>query len=432
MDLVVTHASADFDAFAAAMAARKLYAGATVVMTSGLARGVREFAALHRDRFPWLAPSDVDASAITRLIIVDVRRTSRLRAIPALLARAEQRELEVHVWDHHPASDDDVRADVLRVEPVGSATTLLIEAMRARGIEIDEVEATLFALGIHADTGSLQYASTTSRDAEALAHLLSRGASMRVMSRFLSVPFTEAQRVALASALDALETTRASGLRVAIAAVELDAPCEGLDEVASELFRLELPHALFLVATVPRRGRANVVARAREGTIDVASLLGAMGGGGHPTAASLSIRDTTGDALVHALREAIARHAPRPLRVTDVMRSPVRTITPDHPLARLRDELPSWRVSGVPVVNAGALVGIVSSDDVERAEREGRLHLAAGSCMSAPVRTVDACASVEEALDRMAQHRIGRLPVMRDGVLVGIVTRGDLRALLYG
>lgn len=432
VDLIVTHASADFDAFASAMAARKLYPGATVVMTSGLARGVREFASLHRDRFPWLAPRDVDLSAVRRLVVVDVRRKARLRPLAELLARVERGELEVHVWDHHPASPDDLPADFAHVEPVGSAMTLLVEAMRARGLEVDPIEATLFALGIHADTGSMQYATTSPRDAEALAWLLGRGASLRVMSRFLSVPFSSQQRSVLATALDALETTRAGGLRVTIASVELDVIPEGLDEVASELFRLEMPHALFLVATSASTGRASVIARAREGTFDVAAVLAPLGGGGHATAAAASPRGRDLRAIVEALRAELSREAPRPLRVYDVMSSPVRTVAPDHPLARLREELPSWGHTGVPVTRDGALVGMISSDDIERAARENRLHLSAASCMSAPVRTVEPSTTLEEALETMMRHRIGRLPVMRDGRVIGIVTRSDVRAVLYG
>lgn len=437
MDIVVTHASADFDAFAAAIAACKLYPGARAVMTRGLARGVRELATLHRDRFPWCTPRDVDPRAVRRLVIVDVRRAARLRPdLPELLARLERGDptLEVHVWDHHPASDDDVRADVAVVEPVGSATTLLVEAMRARGVSIDPVEATLFALGIHSDTGSLQYATSSPRDAEALAHLYSRGASLRVMRRFLEPPFTAAQRAALVAALDAIEIRTAGGLRVALASIELARPVEGLDGVASELFRLEQPHALFLIAAVPSRARAHVVARAREGSLDVGAIARALGGGGHASAAAVARSGVVGGiAAVRADLIATLDALPvRTARVRELMSSPVRTIAPDHPLGRLRDELPLWGHTGVPVVQRDALVGIVSTDDLERAEREGRLHLAAGSCMSHPVRTISLDATLDDALDAMTRHGIGRLPVVRAGELVGIVTRRDVRAALYG
>lgn len=437
MDVVVTHASADFDALAAAVAACKLYPGAVAVMTRGIARGVRDFATLHRDRFPWLTPKDFDPAAVRRLVIVDVRRAERLREIPELLARIEARDptLEVHVWDHHPASPDDVRADRVFVEPVGSATTLLIEAIRARAIDVDPIEATLFALGIHTDTGSLSYPTTSPRDAEALAWLLGRGASSRVVRRFLTPPISSPQRLALASAIEHVQERRIGGLRIAIAAIELAAHVEGLDAVASELFRIEQPHALFLIAAAPS-GRVSVVARSREDALDVAVILAPMGGGGHPSAAAASRGDTTRDAIERELTEQLDAARPRALRVRELMSSPVRTIAPDHPLARLAEELPSWGHTGVPVVKrsddgASALVGIVSRHDVERAAREGRLHLGAGSCMGHPVRTIAEDATLEDALEQMTKHAVGRLPVLRDGELVGIITRSDVRAVLY-
>lgn len=59
------------------------------------------------------------------------------------------------------------------------------------------------------------------------------------------------------------------------------------------------------------------------------------------------------------------------------------------------------------------------------------MHLTAGSCMAHPVRTLDEDAPVDDAIDRMTVHGIGRLPVIRDGALVGIVSRRDVRRALY-
>ena len=54
-------------------------------------------------------------------------------------------------------------------------------------------EATLFALGIHEDTGSLTFAGTTPDDAEALAFAMRAGANVNVVARFLGKPLTPAQ-----------------------------------------------------------------------------------------------------------------------------------------------------------------------------------------------------------------------------------------------
>ncbi|MBC7171686.1 MAG: DHH family phosphoesterase, partial [Polyangiaceae bacterium] len=213
MEVIVTHTLADFDALAAAVAAQRLFPASRILLPRSLGRDVRAYVALHRDRIPTVLGSEIDPALVSRLVIVDVRRASRLSEHGALIERALARDptLEVHVFDHHAASSDDVPAQHVRVERVGSATTLLLEELRDRGAELDPVEATLFALGIHVDTGSLTYSSSTPRDAEALAWTMRHGASLAVLGRYLGAPLTPAQRELLRDAIGGLRVETLGG-----------------------------------------------------------------------------------------------------------------------------------------------------------------------------------------------------------------------------
>lgn len=65
--------------------------------------------------------------------------------------------------------------------------------------------------------------------------------------------------------------------------------------------------------------------------------------------------------------------------------------------------------------------------EIERAE--ARLHATtAVAAMSSPAITIDADRPIREAAAEMTRHRVNRLPVVQDGALVGIVTRADLVA----
>ena len=86
----------------------------------------------------------------------------------------------------------------------------------------------------------------------------------------------------------------------------------------------------------------------------------------------------------------------------------------------------------MPVVKEGELIGIVSRSDLERAERDGRLALPVSGFMTHKVHSVGADEAPERALELMQKHDVGRLPVLQGGRLVGIVTRSDLRRMLYG
>ena len=61
------------------------------------------------------------------------------------------------------------------IEEIGATTTIMVELLRQKGIPITPFEATIFALGIYEETGSLTFVSTTERDVQAVAYLISPG-----------------------------------------------------------------------------------------------------------------------------------------------------------------------------------------------------------------------------------------------------------------
>src|SRR5690606_1097998 len=151
---------------------------------------------------------------------------------------------------------DDLIGNVEVIEPVGAATTLLVERIRDRGIEIDAFEATLFALGIYTDTGALTLGRTTSRDARAVAWLLDQGASLAMVNRYLEVSFDGARRRLLAEVLAEARVESVGGLSVGIALVEVDARVDGLADITTEACKLLRLSALFTLSRV--RGKKKV------------------------------------------------------------------------------------------------------------------------------------------------------------------------------
>jgi tRNA nucleotidyltransferase (CCA-adding enzyme) len=113
------------------------------------------------------------------------------------------------------------------------------------------------------------------------------------------------------------------------------------------------------------------------------------------------------------------------------MSSPVRTVTPEMPLSELALSLQEWGHTGAPVVRDGKLVGVISRRDVERAQREDRGSLPVSSCMAHTPRTIGPDAPLTEALEQMQTHNIGRLPVVEGERIVGIISREDVLGYLY-
>jgi CBS domain-containing protein len=134
------------------------------------------------------------------------------------------------------------------------------------------------------------------------------------------------------------------------------------------------------------------------------------------------------------------------MRVRDVMTTDVTTVAPDTDLRDVAALLVRERISGVPVVEAGSVVGVVSEQDILFKERpsdnlhravlawlldEGDLMLkidarTAGAAMSKPPVTISPLRGVADAASLMLDENVSRLPVVENGRLVGIVTRHDL------
>ena len=170
--LILSHANADFDAFAGMLAAQLLYPGARICLHGGVNRNVREFYNLHADQIPRSSPRRWTATSVRRLVLVEVTEPGAARRVRASWRGAT--DVEVIVFDHH--GDAAARTG----DRASSATTAassprMLRLLLERGIAITPMHATAFALGIHEDTGSLTYASTTQRDVEALAACLRAG-----------------------------------------------------------------------------------------------------------------------------------------------------------------------------------------------------------------------------------------------------------------
>lgn len=124
--------------------------------------------------------------------------------------------------------------------------------------------------------------------------------------------------------------------------------------------------------------------------------------------------------------------------VGERMSKPVITISPETPIAEAMNMMKVEHVRRFPVVKEGKLVGIVSDKDILNAspspvstlsiwEMNYLLNrITVNEVMMKNVMTVTEDTPIEQAARIMADNKIGGLPVMRDGGVVGIITETDL------
>ncbi|KGK91687.1 tRNA nucleotidyltransferase/poly(A) polymerase [Desulfosporosinus sp. HMP52] len=426
MDIILAHRQIDFDALASMVAAQKIYPNSVLVMDGKPNVFVQDFLALSRDLLRFRRAQDIDLEEVSRVILVDTHELRRVGFLGEKVARLPG--VEVEIYDHHPYAGT-LKAGMV-IEPVGACATLLVEKLAGMGLPLSSFEATLIAIGIYDDTGSLLFDSTTVRDVHAVAYLLEQGANLGVISNNLRRPLTEEQKDLLQQLLDSGQTEFFDGLPVYIAYAEIKDYVGGLALLAHRVGELEGADTWFLL--VRMENRVYIVGRSRGRGLPVNGLVQLFGGAGHERAASATIKDAKLSDILKQLRSAIKSRAKRPHLVRDIMSYPVKTVSPETKLGEVEQILLRYGHTGVPVTEDKNLVGIISRRDVDKAIKHGLKHAPVKGFMTTKVSTVEADVPWDEVHRLMVQHDIGRLPVVEDGNLVGIVSRSDVLRLVHG
>lgn len=420
MEIICTHNNADFDAVAAMLAAQRLYPQAVPVLPERLNRNVSEFITLYQNGLPFVRWDDlraeVDSLTISRLILVD---TQRMPAIDEL-----SDAVPVLIIDHHPLEREPAPNVTFSGEIVGAATTLLVEQIRARHIEIDSLEATLLMLGIYSDTGSLTYGTTTPRDLQAAAWLLEQRAVIDTVQRYLVPALTENQRRLFDRLLTAADTRSVHGHMVMVCAVAADEYIEQINSVAHRLRDALDPEALFVLVHMPES--TQLVARSRRDAIDVGEIARRFGGGGHARAAAAKLEHIELDEAVRLLWQKLDESVRPVARVADLMSFGVQTVEAGERLAVILPRLRRIGHEGYPVVEGGRVVGLLTRRDADRAVEHGLEDASVRDVMVSGEVTLSPEDSVGRLEQAMVSSSWGQIPVVDAGRLIGVVTRTDL------
>ena len=466
LGVVLTHVSADFDTLSSAVGLAKLRdarlgANCTfVVLPRGASPGVSHYLALHKNKFPIKEKRAVRPEEIRWVGVVDAQRRDRLADCANWLDRAN----EVVVLDHHVLATSDIASTELIVEDVGATATVVAEMLEAEKVRITEEDATLLALGVHTDTGSLTFEATTPRDAKALAYCLGQGASQKVLAEYVNPNLTADQREVIAKGMQNVRSDGAEGLTISRVHVECAEYSPGMAQCAKDVLDLTDSDVMLLAVSYVH-GKKNpyrhvsVIGRAKpvEG-VDLAALLrDALGGGAHPKAASASFRMDQPEAMagrrhgeeVAALQrkgdvdgildvlvaDLIANQIPPQKTAGEVMRRADRvvSVTPDVTMAALGDILEKHDHRSCPVISEdGRLMGVVSITEVDVAAIKGQLDRPVSGYMKLRS-AVRADAPVSECERILVENGEGCIPVVENfdepkkrWRMAGLVTRATI------
>lgn len=422
--LITCHANADWDAFAAMLAARHLYEQADLLFPGTQEAGLaRVYADIDKKKYGIIEHPHINWGDYDRLVLVDTRQASRAPYVAQLLGREG---LKLDIWDHHPAASDDLAQATIHYASCGAVTSLLCAELERKAVKLEPEEATLLGLGIYADTGSFTYSSTTQADFKAASWLLGQGMNVTQLNDMACHELTSMHVQALNSLLESAKMYTFNNVPVALAEASMEHYLGDFANLAHKLMEMEKFTVLFAIGVMG--DRIQVVARSHSNAINVGQICAALGGGGHVYAASASVRFKS----LHEVREIILRRLHEQVHpekcAADYMSVPAIGIEAKGSIREADELMLHFGLKAIPVFEPGTrtCVGILDAQTAARANGHGLGSDRVEEYMQRRISVLAPRASLRDLAEIIVGGRQRLVPIVDKGQVTGVVTRTDL------
>jgi len=209
MQIITTHLNADFDCLASLMAAKKLYPQAHLVLPGSTERLVEDFLKEKSPALQFTRMKDVLLDQISLLVVVDTHTPERIGVFGPLM---DNPNIEVHIYDHHPDPQPELKLGRAIIKKRGATTTIFHEILLEKKVPLTPEECTLMVLGIYQDTHSLITVTTTPEDLAAAGNLIKRGADLSRVSIYMRQKLNPEQLDIFNEMVSSLECQQINGI----------------------------------------------------------------------------------------------------------------------------------------------------------------------------------------------------------------------------
>ncbi|MDX9702609.1 MAG: CBS domain-containing protein [Candidatus Auribacterota bacterium] len=427
MQIITSHNNPDFDAIASMVAAQKLYPDAQMIIIGSPERNVEKFFKNFPDIFPFRTEKQIDLDSVSHVILVDTQSTSRIGKFKKLFGK---KDVKITVYDHHPKKIRKYQPDEFFSADSGAVTTMLVNRIIEMKINLRPEEATIMLIGIYEETGAFRHVSTTPADFKAGAKLLEYGADITIATSYLIPEMDLELTRVLSQFLDSLEFINIRGFKIFFTVASFDHYIKDISFLIHKVRDIEDIDIIFALAQMD--GKIHLIARSNQQFVDVGKICSYFGGGGHPYAASAVLRDVT---LVRA-RENLIEYLHNVLReryrAKDIMTSPVKSVTANTTVSDAIACMLKANFNTLPVVDDnGQMIGIITHADLDKASHHKLGNTSVAEYMSTHVLTTEPDAPLSEIQNIFARNNIGRVPVVKNERIIGIITRTDLLRALH-
>ncbi len=426
MKIITTHKNPDFDAIASCVAIRKLFPEAKIVFPKLPERSTKNFI-IQSIIYPYIEDNEIDTDTIDTLIIVDTHSSSRID--DKFVELIDNQNILKICFDHH--QEGDIICTETHISTTGANVTQIVEKLIKNNIEIEESEATLFMLGIYEDTGKLTYSSTTPRDIYIASKLLEFGADLDTIRSVLEETLSELDVLLLNDLIKNKRIYNISKKRIALTFTSVDKYVNNVSILVNKILLIDKLDAVISIFRMS--SRIYVIARSNNPDIDVAEVLKCVGGGGHPQAASATVKDMTLIEVAEKLSYSIKTKLLYSIKAKDIMSFPPKFVYSDYSLMQVNDIIAKSGMNALVVLekNSENIVGIITRQIINKASFHHMENKEIALFMNTEFKTVNINETFGNIKTAVIDENQRLVPVVSDdNRLVGVITRTNLLKIL--
>ncbi|HCB69644.1 MAG TPA: CBS domain-containing protein [Persephonella sp.] len=426
LQVVYIEEGADLDAFSSAYGITLLYPEAKILLPHALSPSVRLTINRFKDLLDKKTIRKKDLSKIDRLFLVD---TSNIKKARQYLKNYLTEKTAIDIYDHHPTKLRKSENLNLYIKKTGSATTIIVEKIREKGVELKPEDSTLLLLGIYEDTGSFTYNITTSDDLKAAAFLLERGADLETVRTILERRIDEKQINIVQQLIENIQYFPVKDKKIIISVAYSK---EYIPDISAHLHLIKpFQEVDAFFAIINASGKISIIGRSKTKDINVGKILSFLGGGGHYAAGSAMIKGMTTQEIKTYLENILIGEFYRDQKISNIMYRNVIKVEKSRIIKELKDII--QKVPVIFVVNReGKFEGIALSKVLKESIRHGIDDISVENFVIDNVVTFEESMPVAEAEKYLINSSQDYFPVLRKGYPVGIVSRNYLLKVLHG
>lgn len=426
LQVVFLSDGADLDALSTGYGITLLYPEAKILIPSAVSTTVKlaykRFENLLKNR----TVSYKDLKEIDTLFLSD---TNNYKNAVKKLKEFITDKTKIIIYDHHPVREKLPKNIIRKIKNTGAAATIVVNEIKKKKVELSPDDSTVLALGIYEDTGSFTYNSTTEKDLQAAAYLLKKGADLDTIKNIIEERIDQEQIYIIHQLVENIQYFILKDKKIIFTFAYYDRYIPDISAFLHMIKPLQEADAFFVL--INEKGKTSIIARSKRKDIDVGKIMSYLGGGGHYTAASATVKGLTVQEIKNYIEGVLLSEAYKNKKIADFMSKDIITVPKNTQIIQIKELIDKAPVLFV-INEKGKFTGIVLSRVLKESLRHGIENVNIENFVIDSIITFEPETTLSEAEKMITLSSQEYFPVLKNGIPVGVINRTYIIKILHG